>query len=757
MFHRSSPLVIGILLLLSCTACRHNPGVEKQAALERGNASFAQKKFSEATLEYRKAIQEDMRFGEAHYRLALAYEQLGDRPNALREFGNAANVLPDRKEVQLKAGQYYLFASRFDEARKIAERLLDKNVRNIDAQLLLANALAGLNDLDAAARQVEEAIRLEPSSPAGYSNLAAVELARGNVDKAEAAFKNAITIAPQSIDARIGLASLYWSGNRLPDAERVLTEALAISPGHLLANRTLAALYISTGRPARAETPLKAIAEANPEFVAPRLALADYYLAMNRSDEGLRILESVATQKDGATPARLRLAYYEFSHDKRPDAYARVEKVIASDPKNPQPYLVKAAFLLSENKADEALAPAKAAVAASPRLARAHFAVGTIELARRKLDQARQAFQDALRYSPRFGPAALELAKIDLARGQLESALQFADMSVANLPQSADARYVLVKVLMARGDRERAGAQLAPLRAQFGASPRVQALAGRFALSGGDRDGARKAFEQALKMDPADDEALSGLVSLDLEAGRKAEARQRVETRLAAAAKDPNALAMAGLVYGALNLPAKAEESWRALVSVEPGNLDAYLALGRLYYQQKRMDPAIAEAERLVQQQPGSAGAHTMLGYLLELQGRTREAQQQYLKALEIDPRSAAAANNLAWIYATHGGNLDSALQLAQTAKAGLPESPEVSDTLGWICYEKGLRDVAVGPLEQAVRTAPVKAIYHFHLGMAYLATNDWAKARTSLQQALTLDPNFNGAAQARKALASIQ
>ena len=94
-----------------------------------------------------------------------------------------------------------------------------------------------------------------------------------------------------------------------------------------------------------------------------------------------------------------------------------------------------------------------------------------------------------------------------------------------------------------------------------------------------------------------------------------------------------------------------------------------------------------------------------MLGFLLEIQGRFDEAQQQYQKALEFDPRTAAAANNLAWLYASRGGNLDVALQLAQAAKAGLPDSPEVSDTMGWIYLKKGLRELAVGPLEFAARS----------------------------------------------------
>ncbi len=756
MFHRSSFILLCLLLAFSAT-CRHDPEAAKQAALARGNAYFAQRKFAEASVEYRKAIREDARFGEAHYRLGLTREQLGDRPTSLREFGNAAALMPDRRDVQLKAGTYNLFASRFDEARKIAERLLDRNVRDVEAQLLLASALAGLDDLDAAARQVEEALRVEPSNIAGYSSLAAVELARGHADRAEAAFKNALSIAPSSIDARIGLASLYWSGGRLADAERLLDEAVRINPKHLLANRTLAALYLTTGRADKAEAPLQAIAAANPEFVAPRLALADYYLSVRRVDEGLKILESVAGRPDGATPASLRLAQYDFTHERRSEAYARVDRVIRADPRNPQPYLLKAAFLLAEHEPDKAIVPARAAVAASPGLARAQFAVGTIETERRNLDAGRRAFLEALRVSPRFGPAALELAKLDYSAGQLDSAMQFAETAVASLPQSVDARSVLVTVALARGDTERAGRELVPLQARYGGLPRVQALVGQQALQSRDPTTARKAFEQALRASPTSDDGLAGLVAIDLETGRKAEARRLVESRLALTPNDPVALALAGRVYDSLGLDSRSEETWKALVAAQPGQLEAYLALGRLYYRQKRLDQAVAETRGLVDRQPTSAGAQTMLGFLLEMEGRVDEAQQRYQKALELDPHEAAAANNLAWLYATRSGNLDVALQLAQTAKASLPDAPEVNDTLGWIYLRKGLRDLAVGPLEHAVSRMPGKATYHYHLGLAYVATNDWAKARASLERALAVDPNFDGAADARRVLGTVR
>jgi Tfp pilus assembly protein PilF len=47
-------------------------------------------------------------------------------------------------------------------------------------------------------------------------------------------------------------------------------------------------------------------------------------------------------------------------------------------------------------------------------------------------------------------------------------------------------------------------------------------------------------------------------------------------------------------------------------------------------------------------------------------------------------------------------------------------------------------------------------AIYHYHLGLAYAKSNEAARARTSIEHALELKPDFQGADEARKVLASL-
>jgi tetratricopeptide (TPR) repeat protein len=146
-----------------------------------------------------------------------------------------------------------------------------------------------------------------------------------------------------------------------------------------------------------------------------------------------------------------------------------------------------------------------------------------------------------------------------------------------------------------------------------------------------------------------------------------------------------------------------------------------------------------------------------MVGTLLQLQGKLDEAKVQYEKVLGLDNRAAAASNNLAQLYVDRNENLDVALQLAQTAKAGMPASHEVDDTLGWIYYKKGAAPLAITSLKQAVAAAPANAVYLYHLGAAYALNKDKVNARQTLEKALKLQPGFPGADDARKILDSLK
>jgi tetratricopeptide (TPR) repeat protein len=123
---------------------------------------------------------------------------------------------------------------------------------------------------------------------------------------------------------------------------------------------------------------------------------------------------------------------------------------------------------------------------------------------------------------------------------------------------------------------------------------------------------------------------------------------------------------------------------------------------------------------------------------------------------LAAEPEHPLAANNLAFLLLEHGGNVDEAVSLAQTARRRLPDNPATADTLAWAFYHKGAYASAIDLLKEALKKTPNNATYNYHLGLAYRKSGDDKMARQHLQRALQLDPENARAADIRKTLTEI-
>jgi tetratricopeptide (TPR) repeat protein len=132
-----------------------------------------------------------------------------------------------------------------------------------------------------------------------------------------------------------------------------------------------------------------------------------------------------------------------------------------------------------------------------------------------------------------------------------------------------------------------------------------------------------------------------------------------------------------------------------------------------------------------------------------------------YQKSLDIRANNPLAANNLAYLMVQTGDNLDSALSLAQIARRGMAESPNAADTLGWVYYQKGSYRSAIDLFEESVKLAekakrPDNPTVHYHLGLAYNKTGEFALAKQHLQRVLKINPQYRDAGDVKKLLSQI-
>ena len=750
----SIALLCAAAVAVSVAACARF-GRSKTEYLARGNRYASQAKYEEAVIEYTNAIKQDPKFGEARYRLAQTYLRMDQPVWAFQEYVRAADLLPDNMDAQVQSVKFLLVAGRFEDAKTRIEKVLSRDRTNVTAQILLGNALAGLQDLDRAVSEIEEAIQIDPSRAGSYMNLAALLYARRYPTAAEQAFRKAAEIAPHDANTHLALANYFWASGRMSEAEASLIRAVHEEPKHTSANRALATFYMAANRSEEAEPYFKAMANITGSGTA-RVALADYYLLTKRNDKAQPLLDDAASDPSTFAAAKARIAAMEHTAGNRQAAHATIDAVLAKEPRSKLALLVKARMLVVENLPNEALSLVKAAIAVDPSWAPAHYTLGSIYLALHDTKRARDAFSQVLRLNPRAVAAQLELSRLHLERGDLQSSANMAQEAVALQPDNALAHLLLARALMGRGDLDQAEAHMQALLQQSPTSAPVHAQMGTLMLLKQDRVRAARYFTRAAELDPNLVEPLVGLITIDVAEYRYADARTRLEAQLTRRPRDPALLLLASGVYGVAGDNSLAERSLRALIEVDPSNLQAYGQLALLYYRQKKLAQALIEFEELARRQPTSVAPETMLGMLLQVSNRPVDAEPHYEQALNIDPTAAVAANNLAWIYAETGGSLDTALQLAQTAKLQLPDLPEVDDTLGWIYFKKEMMTLAVPRLEESVRKTPRNPVYLFHLGMAYAKQDQVEKARESLQKALAIDSNFANAEEAKATLATL-
>ncbi len=743
------------LVALAAAACSKDPEVAKQQYFASGNRYFEQKKYREAIVEYRNAVNIDPRYGDARLKLATSYLRVGDVGNGLREQVRAADLLPTNNQAQIEAGNLLLLAGRFEDAKARASRVLQADPSSVHAQILLGNALAGLKDLDGAIDEVEEALRLDPDRISTYANLGTLQLAQGNRKAAEESFKRAVEKQPTSVPARLALGNFYWTVGQAGDAERLLRAVAADAPDDARVNRAFANFLLSAKRVAEAEPYLVALTKVDPSPGA-RLTLADYYIATGRADEAVPLLKSIGASEPSAVAARIRLASIDVRAKRFADAERTVDEVLSGNSSDTEALLLKSTILLARGKVDDAAGLVRTAADTNPRSARAQFALGKMALLQRRPDDAKRAFTETLRLNPRAAEAQTELARVHLTQGAIDTGVDLASQAVKNDPSSLEARIVLARGLVAKKDLGRAQEILTALTIAHPKSAEARAQLGFVLAFRGDRVGAVRAFEEALGLDPDYLDATAGLVSLDLAARNFDRARSRVAARVQRTPSDSPVVLLAGKTYAAVGDAKSAEESMRKAIELDAGNLAAYEALGRLYVQARRLPEALQEFEVLAARQPSPVAALTMVGMLQEGLKKTVEARATYERALEIDRRAAVAANNLAWIYVAAGENLDVALQLARTAKAGLPRQSEVADTLGWIYHRKGLNTLAIRELKEAVDREPANPTYHYHLGVVYASNGNRDLAKRSLETALRLKPDFDGAQDATRVLSTL-
>lgn len=171
-------------------------------------------------------------------------------------------------------------------------------------------------------------------------------------------------------------------------------------------------------------------------------------------------------------------------------------------------------------------------------------------------------------------------------------------------------------------------------------------MLGLSAWKSGDLSGADRAFDHALKRDPAHVKSLLNSARVLLELGRGAEALERVTTARTLDSASTEALRLLARVQHAKGETDSAVKTYRQALVLDERDVWAMNNLGVLYIEQNDAESAVAPLARAVQLRPTSPVFQNNLGMALELTGHLAEAKVAYDNALKADSTFVKAQRN---------------------------------------------------------------------------------------------------------------
>lgn len=664
------------------------------------------------------------------------------------------------------AGEKYQASGKYRAAYIEAKKVLQRNDKNGDAWLLLGkaslmlgepkDALADLDKARAAGvpearwavptgeallvmQQFDKVLQtLSPDTPFEPEVKARVEVLRGNAqrglkqpDQARQSYEAALKLQPKDPRALVGLSRLASDANDTATAGQYIQQALAASPENPQAWAAKADLAFDSGDFPGAES--------------------DY--------ENVLGLKNPDWLPQDAFYARVRLADAQVRQKKYDKALANIETLEKMSPGQPYTHYLHAVVLYEQGHLDDSVSQLQSVLKASPDSVPAQMLMGAVNYAQGNYGQAEMYLSNVMGVDPQNVPARKLLALTFYRQGRSQQALNTMRPMVSSNASDAE-----LLALLQRATAE--GAGMPPGASGAAATPSLQVAAGgavtpvvatsvgaagrpqnpdlaraAAALTGGNPAEAIRILKAMPAVDAATETQRTTMLVMAYVRGKQTD--DAVAAAADNAAKHPND-SSSHLLYGTALVAAGKRDEARAqydeAIKLDPRNVAALMSLGSLDSIEHHFQDAEGRYKQALEQAPRSAEIMAALGKIAAVQGDKAEAITRFKQAIATSPKSAAAYIDLVMLY-SDGGQFEDAATVAKQLADALPGDPAALNAFGAAELNAGHHDVALQPLQQAVKLAPAVALYRINLARAQILGKETKDAQDNLVEVIKADP----------------
>jgi len=640
-----------------------------------------------AVIQLKNALMLDPDHPEARLLLGKTYLELGDAASAEKELLMARKLGVDRSEWLVPLGQAYLMLGRYDDVLReitpeedypvkmradililqgdayLAKRKLQEadtsyteamQLRPDDTGALLGKASLAViaNEAENALTMVERLLSREPDNLKGWLFKGEILSLQGRHKAAVDAYSQAVSYAPDSIVGRIGRATSYII---LKDYDNALIDINYLHnkwPKLPAANYLQAVVYFNNGDFVHATETLQLVLAVAPDHVQSHLLIGTVFYLQDQLNQAKKYLEIYL----GKVPRQL----------------SATKILAATYLKLGQP---ESAIPLLE----QALGPASEDAQLLILMGAACLQTGAAVRGMENLKKAARIIPDAAAIQTQLGVAAT-VAGESKAVVDTEQELILADA-------------LLILTHLQKQDYLNALKDAEALAVKMPDHPLPYNLLGATYLAMQDKVNARKAYENALKIDDKFQPARINLASLDQQEGKTNAAAGQYMTILAQ--DDVSISAMLGL-SGLASKKGDSAESLQWLVRAHNAQTDALVPgtlLAERYLQAGEAGKALEVTQTLHETHPRE---RTVLRLMAQAQLETKDYAGAVitLRTLtEVLPRSPEAHYLLASALMLQGDQASARQHLDKVLSLQPGYGPALIALAGLEIYEKNFED----------------------------------------------------------------
>ncbi|MDP2171326.1 MAG: PEP-CTERM system TPR-repeat protein PrsT [Rhodocyclaceae bacterium] len=391
-----------------------------EAYMQSGDAATAAEYFT-------KAAKTDPNNTRTQTALALIKMQTGRTEQAFDELEHiAAADSGGMADMALIASS--LQQKQFDKALTAIAALEKKQPDNPAVHNLRGGALLGKGDVTGARKSFERALELAPTFLPAATSLARLDLADKNPEAAQKRFEAVLAKDPKNLQAMLAIAELRAQGGAsVEEVAGLLTKAVSAVPDDPAPRLALAGHYLRNKDNKKALTVVQEAMARFPDRPEILDVAGRVMQLTGDTNQALAIYGKLAALLPGTPHPYLRMAEIQVAEKNKDGARSSLTKGLALQPDSLPMHRAMIMLDVDAGRMPEALARARDMQKNHPREIAGHLLEGDIHVAQRAWPLAAAAYRAGLKVA----------ASADLT-GRLHAVL-IADGKVAEAKQVADA------------------------------------------------------------------------------------------------------------------------------------------------------------------------------------------------------------------------------------------------------------------------------------------------------------------------------